>query len=100
MDPPDWSKREERMFHGKHESTPDDTDAFPFLNPRLFRTRDGRVWLERMSRVLDQSMGPTVPEAMLRYVEGQRDLIRRIKRDIEEEEKKEEHPTRGPPPKP
>ena len=95
-DPPDWTKREERMFHAKHEPTPDDTDAFPFLNPRLFRTRDGRVWLERMSRNLDIMLGPNVPESMLRYIEGQRDVIRRIKNDIAEAEKKEQTQTPTP----
>jgi hypothetical protein len=80
------------MFHEKQPASPPDTDGLPMLNPRLFRTRDGRVWLDRMTRQLEVSLGPTVEESTLRYVEGQRDLIRRIKKDIEEAEKKEAKP--------
>jgi hypothetical protein len=78
------------MFHEKRPPAAPDTDDFPHLNPRLFRTRDGRMWLERMSRNLfDLMLGPNVPEAMLRYLEGQRDIIRRIKNDIAAAEKAE-----------
>lgn len=79
------------MLREPPPSTPDDTDAFPILNPRLFRTRDGRVWLERMSRALmSPSMGAEPSEARLRYFEAQRDILRGIMRHIEAAERAEE----------
>lgn len=93
-DAPDWGQREARMFgEQKAAEKPPDTDDLPLLEPRLFRTRDGRVWLERMSRALfDHALGPEPSEPLLRYFEAQRDLIRRIRRHIREAEAREAAP--------
>lgn len=86
-DAPDWGQREARMRAEPAPPKPEDPDELSKLAPRLFRTRDGRVWLDRMStRLFSPSIGIEPSEAMLRYYEAQRDIIREIRRYIEHAE--------------
>jgi hypothetical protein len=90
LDPPDWGAREARMLREPAPPKPDDPDEMSKLAPRLFRTRDGRVWLDRMShRLFAHAIGMEPSEAMLRYLEAQRDMLREIVRHIDAAERAE-----------
>jgi hypothetical protein len=89
MDPPDWSKREAQMA-GQRELKSEDPDALENLSVRLFRTRDGRLWLQKMLKIrFDLSQGPDSPAPRLYYLEGQRQILRDIVHAIERAEAKE-----------
>lgn len=91
IEPPSWDERERKMAGEKPAKPAPDTDDFPILEPRLFRTRDGQVWLERMTRALfDHALGAEPSEPLLRYLEAQRDVLRRIRRHIREAQAREE----------
>lgn len=90
-DAPDWSRREAKMF-GEQQPKGDDPDDMPKLAARLFRTRDGRVWLEKMRRLkFDVSIGPEVTQAYMYYLEGQRQILRDIIHAIQRAEQAEEN---------
>jgi len=78
---------------GEKTAGPPDTDDFPTLEPRLFRTRHGQVWLARMTARLDQALGPSPGEPLLRYLEAQRDILRSIKRHIAQAQAAEDKAT-------
>lgn len=76
-----WSEFENRRRGDTPEQAIDD---FAIVHARLFSTPDGAAWLAQMrSRLFGTSIGPEVSDQYLRFLEGQRQLIRDIDREIE-----------------
>ena len=54
-------------------------DSLPALAARCFRGRDGQALLAYLRRVtVERCLGPEAPEALLRHLEGQRQLVKYI----------------------
>lgn len=76
-----WSEFENRR---RGETPEQAVDDFAIVHARLFGSPDGREWLSQMrSRLFGTSLAPEISNEHLRFLEGQRQLIRDIDREIE-----------------
>jgi hypothetical protein len=72
---PDWG--EFRLYHAEPKQA--EIDDWIKLNARLFSSADGQRWLARVRQdKFGRSLAPTISEAELRHLEGQRQMIRDI----------------------
>jgi hypothetical protein len=75
-----WSTFESRRIA---EPASKEVDDFAIVHARLFSSPDGRAWLERMrNQLFGVSISPDISNEHLRFLEGQRQLIRNIDREI------------------
>jgi hypothetical protein len=72
---PDWTE-----FSQRHaDPTKAELDDWVKLNARLFSSADGQRWLAQVRQdKFGRSLSPAIPEAELRHLEGQRQMIRDI----------------------
>jgi hypothetical protein len=72
---PDWTE-----FSQRHaDPTKAELDDWVKLTARLFSSADGQRWLAQVRQdKFGRSLAPAIPEAELRHLEGQRQMIRDI----------------------
>lgn len=74
-----WDDLERRRRHERAPPVTLDGEDFAKLTLRIFGSRDGAVWFNHMTALkFNVSVAPDVPEARLRFLEGQRQLLRDI----------------------
>lgn len=75
-----WSEFESRRLN---EPVDKEVDDFAIVHARLFSSPDGKTWLERMrAELFGAPIGPETSNKRLRFLEGQRELLRNIDRQI------------------
>jgi hypothetical protein len=77
-----WAEFEARRQHA--ESAEQAVDDFAITHARLFSCPDGTAWLGQMrARLFGTTIDPEISNERLRFMEGQRQMIRDIDRQIE-----------------
>jgi hypothetical protein len=72
---PDWTEFAQRDINQQKT----ELDDWVKLNARLFSSADGQRWLAQVRQdKFGRSLSPAIPEAELRHLEGQRQMIRDI----------------------
>jgi len=72
---PDWTEFAQRDINQQKT----ELDDWVKLTARLFSSADGQRWLAQVRQdKFGRSLSPAIPEAELRHLEGQRQMIRDI----------------------
>lgn len=76
-----WAEFETRRHRA--DTTEQMVDDFAIVHARLFGSRDGQAWLDQMrARKFGCSIDPNISNEHLRFIEGQRQMIRDIDREV------------------
>lgn len=74
-----WDELEQRRRPERGPPVTLDGEDFAKLTLRLFGSRDGAVWFNHMTALkFNASVSPEISDARLRFMEGQRQLLREI----------------------
>jgi len=72
---PDWTEFAQRHI----DASKAELDDWVKLTARLFSSADGQRWLAHVRQdKFGRTLSPAIPEAELRHLEGQRQMIRDI----------------------